>query len=66
MEELNKQIQQALNTQRRALSERLVARQYELQAETWKPYGDIGWENSVRDAGYHLSYLAEGIVAAEP
>jgi methanogenic corrinoid protein MtbC1 len=66
MEDLNKRIQRALDTQRRALSERLVARQYELQAEIWKPYGDIGWEKSVRDAGYHLSYLAEAIVVADP
>ena len=66
MGELNRQIQQALDTQRRALSERLVARQYELQPETWKPYGDIGWEKSVRDAGYHLFYLAEAIVVADP
>jgi methylmalonyl-CoA mutase cobalamin-binding domain/chain len=66
MNDLNRQVQQALDKQRRALSERLVARQYELQAETWKPYGDVGWEKSVRDAGYHLSYLAEAIVAADP
>jgi methylmalonyl-CoA mutase cobalamin-binding domain/chain len=66
MKDLNRQIQQALDNQRRALSERLVARQYELQAETWKPYGDVGWEKSVRDAGYHLSYLAEAILAADP
>jgi methylmalonyl-CoA mutase cobalamin-binding domain/chain len=66
MKDLNIQIRQALDTQRRALSERLVARQYESQAEIWKPYGSIGWEKSVRDAGYHLSYLAEAILAGDP
>ena len=65
MGDLNKQIQQALDAQRRVLSERLVARQIELQAEIWRPYGDAGWEKSVRDAGYHLSFLAEAILAAD-
>jgi hypothetical protein len=41
MKDLNKQVQQALDTQPRELSERLVARQYELQAETQKALPNI-------------------------
>ena len=32
----------------------------------WKPVGEEGYEKSVRDAGYHLSYLAEALDAADP
>ena len=63
---MDSEVSQALNRQRGALSERIVARQYERQPEIWKPYGDPGREKSVRDAGYHLSYLSEAIAASDP
>lgn len=49
-----------------ALAEAIVARQYALQPEFWKPHGDVGRHKSVRDARYHLSYLAEALDAADP
>ena len=63
--ELNRKASQAIRNQRRMLSEAIVTRQYELQPEIWQPYGDMGWEKSVRDVEYHLSYLSEAIAATE-
>jgi methanogenic corrinoid protein MtbC1 len=48
------------------LAELIVTKQYDLQPELWKPYGHPGREKSVRDAGYHLSYLAEALQADDP
>jgi methanogenic corrinoid protein MtbC1 len=48
------------------LAELVVAKQYALQPEIWKPYGHPGREKSVRDAGYHLGYLAEALEADDP
>ena len=57
---------QAIDAQRDRLSEAIVARQYELQAELWKPYGSSGREKSVRDVGYHLTYLSEALTTSNP
>ena len=43
------------------LSQISVDRQYALQPELWKPYGQTGYKKSIRDAGYHFSYLAESL-----
>lgn len=48
------------------LAEKIVETQYQLQPEFWKPYGHPGREKSVRDAGYHLSFLAEAVEAGDP
>lgn len=48
------------------LADLIVAKQYALQPDNWKPYGHPGREKSVRDAGYHLSYLAEALEADDP
>lgn len=64
--ELNRKASQAIRNQRRMLSEAVVTRQYELQPEIWQPYGNIGWEKSVRDVEYHLSYLSEAMAASAP
>lgn len=45
------------------LAERIVELQYERQPAIWKPYGHPGREKSVRDCGYHLTYLAEALEA---
>jgi methanogenic corrinoid protein MtbC1 len=57
---------QAIDAQRDGLSEAIVARQYELQAGLWKPYGSSGREKSVRDVGYHLTYLSEALTTSNP
>jgi methanogenic corrinoid protein MtbC1 len=57
---------QAIDAKRETLAEAIVARQYGLQAGQWKPYGSGGRETSVRDAGYHLSYLAAALAVGTP
>ncbi|HWQ21051.1 MAG TPA: cobalamin-dependent protein [Methanotrichaceae archaeon] len=60
------EVSQAINRQRRSLAESIVSRQYELQPELWNRFGEAGWHKSVRDAEYHLSYLAEALSASDP
>jgi methanogenic corrinoid protein MtbC1 len=60
------QDQQSFRQQMGELAELIVTKQYALQPEVWKPYGHPGREKSVRDAGYHLSYLAEALEADDP
>jgi methanogenic corrinoid protein MtbC1 len=57
---------EAIRAQRDVIAERVVARQYALKPERWQRYGKLGREKSVRDVGYHLSYLAEAITGADP
>ena len=55
----------SIRSQIQNLSEAIVELQYSRQPEIWKPYGHPGREKSVRDAGYHLSYLAEALEAGD-
>ncbi len=55
-----------LRQMQNALAERIVDLQYARQPQVWKPYGSTGREKSVRDAGYHLTYLAEALEADDP
>ncbi|MCX7838486.1 MAG: cobalamin-dependent protein [Anaerolineae bacterium] len=66
MNTLNQQASATINTQRDALAEALVARQYQLQSEFWNRFGETGRAKSVRDAGYHLTYLSEALAAGDP
>lgn len=66
MIELPKQASAIILARRDALAEAIVARQYQLQNQFWKPFGDAGRAKSVRDAGYHLTYLSEALSAADP
>jgi methanogenic corrinoid protein MtbC1 len=59
------EIGQKIRARRRALAEQIVARQYGQQPEQWAAYGDVGRDKSVRDAGYHLLYLAEAVAASD-
>jgi methanogenic corrinoid protein MtbC1 len=47
------------------MAEQIVARQYGLRPEQWVKHGALGREKSVRDAGYHLAYLAEAVAASD-
>jgi len=55
-----------LRQRQTSLAARIVDLQYARQPEVWKPYGSPGREKSVRDAGYHLTYLAEALEADDP
>ncbi|MGD9047491.1 MAG: cobalamin-dependent protein [Anaerolineae bacterium] len=66
MSELHRRTSQAIDAQLDRLAEEIVARQLELQAERWKPYGSRGREKSVRDVRYHLTYLSEALRVVNP
>jgi methylmalonyl-CoA mutase cobalamin-binding domain/chain len=55
----------SIRLQIQGLAEKIVELQYSRQPEIWKPYGHPGRVKSVRDAGYHLSYLAEALEAGD-
>lgn len=48
---------------RQELAEAIIARQYAQRAAYWHSYEPAGRSKSLRDAGYHLTYLAEAIAA---
>jgi MerR family transcriptional regulator, light-induced transcriptional regulator len=60
---LHQQASQAITEKLDTLARSAVDRQYTRQAEHWKPYNQAGYAKSIRDAGYHFSYLAESLAA---
>jgi methanogenic corrinoid protein MtbC1 len=66
MTTIQQQAAQAICQQQNELAENIVARIYEQQSITWKPFGDPGRAKSVRDEGYHLTYLSEALAAGDP
>jgi methanogenic corrinoid protein MtbC1 len=66
MSTIRQQAAQAIHQQQNELAEVIVSRQYERQSGVWKPFGDPGRAKSVRDAGYHLTYLSEALTAGDP
>ena len=63
MAELSMQAGQMLLARLDELSQLAVDAQYEHQSAFWKPYDPEGYAKSIRDAGYHFSYLAEALAA---
>ncbi len=55
-----------VSAQKAKLVETIVRKQYAAQALIWSPYGSAGQQKSLRDAGYHLSYLIEAIATNSP
>jgi methanogenic corrinoid protein MtbC1 len=49
-----------------AIAEAVVRRHYDEHLERWEPYGPPGYEKSIRDVTYHLSYLAEALDSGDP
>ncbi len=64
--ELHQEISQLLDARRGPLAEAMTARQYELAPELAQRYGERGRRHCLKDAEYHLSYLADAIAAASP
>jgi MerR family transcriptional regulator, light-induced transcriptional regulator len=58
---IRSEIQYLLDKNNLFYSEKIVEMQYQQQEELWKKYGDEGKRISIRDAGYHLPFLAEAI-----
>ncbi|GAB4497149.1 MAG: B12-binding domain-containing protein [Anaerolineales bacterium] len=53
----------ALREQSVSLAEEISRLHYARQGRFWNPYGDTGWQKSMRDITYHLMYLIEAIEA---
>ena len=66
METLSYQIESFITQRSQIISEKIVVRQYSLQPEFWKAYGSKGRSLSLRDAGYHLPFLTEAVLADDP
>ena len=66
MEKLRKEIQFLLSKNNLVYAEKIVEKQYNIQPGFWQKYGVEGKKFSIRDAGYHLPFLAESIVADDP
>ncbi|MFW6309583.1 MAG: B12-binding domain-containing protein, partial [Prolixibacteraceae bacterium] len=63
MEELRKELQELLLKNKAEYAVKIVEKQYKAQPEMWKKYGESGKKLSIRDADYHLPFLAESIAA---
>jgi len=63
---LHDTVSRAILDRRQELSEAIIARQYAQRAAYWNSYEPAGRSKSLRDAGYHLTYLAEAIAAEDP
>jgi methanogenic corrinoid protein MtbC1 len=63
---INQDVSQALDGGRYRLAQEIVARHYQLEPESWQPYGSVGRDKCVQDAEYHLMYLSEAIAATSP
>lgn len=66
MENLAKQFENEVFQKQGAIAEAIVELQYSRQPKFWKPYGSAGRRLSVRDAGYHLPFLTEAVIAENP
>lgn len=66
MNDLHQRVAHTIQTRRQEFAEEIVTKQYDLQPDFWATFGEEGRAKSVRDAGYHLSYLAEAINATDP
>ena len=66
MPDLNFAVRDVILDRLAPLAEAIVAKQYSLEGEIWRVYGDLGREKSVRDAAYHLTYLGEAIAVSDP
>ena len=63
MENLSLQASRMISERLSELSQIAVDKQYAHQNEFWKPYESTGYSKSIRDAGYHFSYLSEALAA---
>jgi methanogenic corrinoid protein MtbC1 len=66
MSECAPKASQAIDRQLVSLAEAIVQRQYALQADCWAQYVEDGREKSIRDSGYHLTYLSQALSVSDP
>jgi len=59
-------LNQALQRRREELAAEIVQRQHKLHPNRWDPSAEEHYQKSLRDAGYHLDYLAQAAGAESP
>ena len=55
-----------IQTQKAEIAKEIVDRQYSRARERWEPYGDTGYQKSLRDIKYHLEYLSQAAASSSP
>ncbi len=66
MSELNKTAGRIIAAERASLAEAVTALHYEARPELLAKYGEAGRAKCLQDAEYHLSYLADAVLASSP
>ena len=66
MDQKKAEIQFLLDKNNAVYAVKIVEMQYKLQEGYWKKFGTEGKKFSIRDAGYHLPFLSEAILADDP
>mgnify|MGYP006285569969 FL=1 len=66
MQNFSERIRSLITDKRTAIAEQVVEEQYKQYPEYWKQFGAEGKRTSIRDAGYHLSFLAEALAVEDP
>jgi len=61
MNNLREELKDLLLKNKAEYAKKIVEKQYKAQPEMWKKYGESGKKLSIRDADYHLPFLAESI-----
>ena len=55
-----------IQDRKQSLAKTIVKRQYAQSKVQWEAYAEEGRQKSIRDAGYHLDYLAQSIASSSP
>lgn len=66
MKSNHQELQFLLGKNNLVYAEKIVEKQYKIQSSFWEKFGTQGRKFSLRDAGYHLPFLAESVVAGDP
>jgi methylmalonyl-CoA mutase cobalamin-binding domain/chain len=61
-----KKVGLTINERSRDLAIAIVDKQYNVQPGFWEKYGEAGRKLSIRDVGFHLSYLSEAMGVSDP
>ncbi|MCF8338945.1 MAG: cobalamin-dependent protein [Bacteroidales bacterium] len=59
----NSEIKTIIDTNRNEIARQVVEKQYRANPDKWESYGEAGKQKSIRDAEYHLPFLAEAIIS---
>ncbi len=64
--EASKSLSDYIKTNSEVFSQNMVGRQYAMQPGVWEKYGPSGYQKSLQDAKYHLSFLIEALMLESP